>query len=244
MYFDLEKLGLSKNEAKVYEALLKLGSSTSGKIIKETGIYVSATYYTLENLIKKGLVTYITKANRKYFQASEPKQLISLIEEKNKTLIEIIDRLERIKVPIEESVNTIVYEGYKGLKSVYDRILQTLKKGEEYYVWGPRQIGDPINKPLDTMLINYHKRRAKKGIKVKIIFSKDIKDKILSDKEIIELMERKFVYALTNSFVLIYADRVINFLYTKRLIAIEIISQEVADSYRKFFKLMWKTAKP
>ena len=245
MYEELEKLGLSKNEAKIYIALLKIGPSTSGAIIKESGIYVSAAYYVLENLIKKGLVSHITKANRKYFQASEPKQLSFLVEEKEKILAEIIPQLESIKSNLnEEPVRTTVHEGFKGFKGVYDRILRTLKKGEEYYVFGARPMGDPFTKTLNIMLSNYHKQREKAGIKIKIIHNQDVKENLIKMTKDFKLMESRFMKNQTNSYTLIYADRVINFLYVKRLIAIEIISQEVADSYKEFFKLMWKVAKP
>lgn len=243
MLEELEQIGLSKNEAKIYLALLKIGPSTSGKIIKETGIHVSAVYYALDNLIKKGLATYVSKANRKHFQASDPEQLSLLLEEKEKILDKVIPDLENIQKPIEEPVITIVHEGYKGFKGVYDKILKTLKKGEEYSVFGARQIGDPSNETLNTMLINYHKQREKKGIKVKLIFNEDVRERILKKTKSFRYIELKFMKTPTNSHTVIYADRVVNFLFTKRLIAIEIISEEIAKSYKEFFKLMWQGAK-
>ena len=55
-------------------------------------------------------------------------------------------------------------------------------------------------------------------------------------------MDFRFSDIKTNSFVLIYNNRIVNFLYTERLIAIEIISNETYESYKKFFEEMWKTA--
>ena len=76
----LEELGLSKNEINVYLALLRLGRSTSWKLINETGITVSALYYCLDNLIKKSLVSYSIQANKKHFSAADPEQVILTLD--------------------------------------------------------------------------------------------------------------------------------------------------------------------
>ena len=238
----LEEIGLTKNEIKVYLALLKLGKTTSWKLTKETGIQVSALYYCLDNLIKKGLASYIMIANKKHFQAASPEQLIQLVENRKKQLEIMLPELKAIEKTSEERIETNVYEGYKGFKGIYDRLLRVLKKSDAYYVFGARQIGDKTNKNVHLMLLNFHKQREKKGIKVKIIFNKDVEKRVKTIAKKFKYMNYKFSDIKTNSFVLIYDDRVVNFLYTKRLIAIETISTEIVDSYKKFFEEMWKTA--
>ena len=54
----LEELGLTKNETKVYLVLLELGLTTTSAIIKRAGINTSKVYESLERLLKKGLVSY------------------------------------------------------------------------------------------------------------------------------------------------------------------------------------------
>src|SRR3989344_7302496 len=100
----LQKLGLLESESKVYLALLSLGSTSSGKIAKETELNRVSVYKALENLSKKGLVNYVIKANRKYFEAVNPRVLEDLIEEKKKQLDEI-----KKQVPLLEDM-------YKGTK--------------------------------------------------------------------------------------------------------------------------------
>ena len=48
----LESLGLSKNEAKTYLALLKLGSVPAGPLIKDLGMHRAAVYNLLDLLEK------------------------------------------------------------------------------------------------------------------------------------------------------------------------------------------------
>ena len=59
----LVSIGLTKGEADVYLTLLKLGNTTSGKIIKESKVSRSKVYDVLERLKQKGLVTEIIKKN-------------------------------------------------------------------------------------------------------------------------------------------------------------------------------------
>ena len=238
-----EEIGLSKNEIKVYLALLKKGKSTSGKLISETNIQVSALYYCLDNLIKKGLVSYSMISNKKHFQAASPEQLIQLQDNRKKQLQAILPELKSIQKESEERIQTNVYEGYKGFKGIYDRLLRVMKKTQEYYVIGARQIGDTTNETLNLMLTNFHTQRDKQGIKVKIIFNNDVKEEVKKTASNFKHMQFKFSDSQTNSFVLIYDNRVVNFLFTGRLIAIETISQEVYESYKKFFNDLWKSAK-
>ncbi len=240
----LEEVGLSKNEIKVYLALLKIGKTTTWKLTAETGIQVSALYYCLDNLIKKGLVSYIVIANKKHFQAASPEQLIQLVENRKKQLETILPELKEIQKGREERIQTNVYEGYKGFKGIYDRLLRVMKKGDTYYLFGARQIGDPTNETLHIMFLNFHKQREKKGIKVKIVFNKDVKENVKKVAKELKYMDYRFIDANTNSFILIYDNRIVNFLYTEKLIAIETISKEVYESYKKFFEEMWKSAKP
>jgi len=238
----LGEIGLSKNEIKVYLALLKLGKTTSWKLTEETGIQVSALYYCLNNLVKKGLTSYVMIANKKHFQAASPEQLVQLLDGRKKELEKILPELKTIQKESEERIQTNVYEGYKGFKGIYDRLLRVMRKGETYYVFGARQIGDKTNENVNLILTSFHKQRDKQGIKAKIIFNKDIEREVREVAKEFKYMDFKFSNIKTNSFVLIYDSRIVNFLYTEKLIAIEIISNEVYESYKRFFEEMWKTA--
>src|SRR3989344_7028357 len=126
---DLQELGLSNNEAKLYLALLKLGSTTTGPLIKASGIYRVMVYDTLEKLMNLGLVTYSLKKNRKYFEAEKPLQLLELIKNKELTAKQIIPELEKLNVskPLEQGA--FLYEGWKGIKAAQENYFKLMKKG-------------------------------------------------------------------------------------------------------------------
>ena len=65
----LREIGLLDNEVKLYLELLKLGETSTGPLIKKTGIASSRVYTSLNSLVNRGLVTFITKNNTKYYKA-------------------------------------------------------------------------------------------------------------------------------------------------------------------------------
>ena len=52
----LEEIGLTSGEAKVYLALLELGPSKAGGILRKSGLQNSVVHLCLNKLIEKGMV--------------------------------------------------------------------------------------------------------------------------------------------------------------------------------------------
>ncbi|MBI2148560.1 helix-turn-helix domain-containing protein [Candidatus Woesearchaeota archaeon] len=92
----LEEIGLTKNETKIYLNLLKIGSTTTGNIIKETGIHTSKVYDGLERLMHKGLVSYVIISNVKYFKAVDPERLIDFLEDKKNAINKQEEEIKKI----------------------------------------------------------------------------------------------------------------------------------------------------
>ena len=134
----LKDAGLTEGEIKVYLALLEIGSTTSGPIIKKSGISRSIIYTILEKLMNKGLVSYLTKEKTKYFQAAQPNKLLEYIEEKEEKIRQSKGEIEKI-LPIlikkQESAKQSevqLYQGLKGVRTayeyVYSRFIRNLQK--------------------------------------------------------------------------------------------------------------------
>ena len=92
----LKEAGLTEGEIKVYLALLELGSSTTGPIIEKSRIARSIVYQILNKLEQKGLVSHVTKAKRKHYQAAEPNKILEYIDEREKLLEENRKKVERL----------------------------------------------------------------------------------------------------------------------------------------------------
>lgn len=143
----LEKIGLTAGETKVYTALIKCGSTTAGAVIKESGMQRSAVYFCLDSLIKKGLVGYIIKNDRKHFEANRPESLFEFldgrkneIETQEKELKEFVPALfAKRKMAAEKEQEAKIYEGWKGVLNAYFDILEPMEAGDEAYAFSPTQ---------------------------------------------------------------------------------------------------------
>jgi len=177
----LEQIGLSKNEIKVYFALLELDQSSVTSIVKKSNIPYSKAYPTLDKLISKGLVSFVIRNNVRYFQISNPRNLIDFIKEKENQLAEqkkqietIIPSIESRRRNAEDKQEANVYESIKGITAAFNNIINTLHRGEEYLVF---TLGNELERQeLITFFNNYHKRRIERGIKVRLIANNSIKN--------------------------------------------------------------------
>ena len=84
----LQSLGLSKNEAKIYETLLRQGEVGVGVISEKSGVHRRNVYDSLNRLMEKGLVFEIVESAENKYQATEPKKLSEIVIEK----LEAVDR--------------------------------------------------------------------------------------------------------------------------------------------------------
>lgn len=176
----LEDIGLTKNEVKVYLSLLKIGQTTTSRIIKDVGINTSKVYESLERLLKKGLVSYTIIKNKKSWNAENPEKINSFLEEDKKNLerkqeesIKVIEQLKNLMNMETRESEYKIYEGVKGIKTSRENVLNVLKKGETFYLILSSFFGE--NK-LEAYFEDFQKRRAKQGIKYKAIFNDKLKD--------------------------------------------------------------------
>ena len=128
----LQKIGLNRNEAKIYLTLLKLKSAQAGKISKESQINRTTTYDSLKRLIEGGLVSFVISANKKVFKPVAPKRLLDRIKEEEETIEEILPELNSIFEGTKEKEESEIYQGKKGIKS----ILQDILNYKDYVAFG------------------------------------------------------------------------------------------------------------
>ncbi|MFW9793982.1 MAG: TrmB family transcriptional regulator [Candidatus Thorarchaeota archaeon] len=82
---DLTSLGLTKNEAKAYHALVKMGRSTARVIAEESGIPRSKVYETLDLLDKRGIIKKVTGSDPTEFDPAPVDAALDHLEEKVKS---------------------------------------------------------------------------------------------------------------------------------------------------------------
>ena len=235
----LEELGFTHNEALTYTALMEIGETTTGAIVKKTGLHRVLIYDALESLIKKGLASYVIKENIKYFQAADPQRLLNFIEEKEEQAKSIIPELALLQNQSHKKQTVSIYESIKGLKSAMNNMLNELTSKDYHYVFASGNMA-PIMGPYYDL---FQKIKQKKKIGTHIIYDISFKNQ---QSIITRTYGEKRFYPLTSfpTDTRIYQDKVLIVTYTANPpVAILIESQETANSYKKIFEGFWKKAK-
>lgn len=240
----LEKLGLNKNEVRVYSALIKRGISTTGPLIKELGISSSRIYASLQDLIKRGLVTYFVKNNVNHYQAENPKYFLKMVDELKTELKQVVQDLDKLKEYKEEKEYSVLFEGFNGFKQAFELILNECTKDDELLT-----VGFSPPEYAFTTLRNYLRKtdreRYKKKIPMKIIFDIKMKNTIGKDREKEPFTRVKYLPKgyITPAAMSIFKDYVIQWVWKEKPVIFVIKSKEVNESFRNYFKLLWDTAK-
>src|SRR3989344_475286 len=97
----LQRIGLTDGEIKIYLALLELGSTSTGKLTKKSGISGSKVYEVLDRLMNKGLANFIIKNGVKYFEAARPERLLDHLSEKE-------SEIEKEKAEVQKIIPELI----------------------------------------------------------------------------------------------------------------------------------------
>jgi sugar-specific transcriptional regulator TrmB len=243
--FILEEAGLAGNEVKVYLALLELGSALAGEITKKSGVNRTNVYDALDKLTEKGLVSYVIQANRKYFEAASPDNLINYLKEKEKDIRKrkelvnsALPELKLKRTLSREPQEATIYKGKKGLKSIAEDILDTKK---EMLVFGAE---GRFVQLFTHYAAQWHMRRGKLKIPLRIIYNEKIRAKKSKAKFPITKMRFNTHMYETPATTWIFGDKIVIVVWSDQPIATLIRSKEVANSYRQFFNVLWNNSKP
>jgi sugar-specific transcriptional regulator TrmB len=235
---ELQTIGLNKNEAKIYLALNELGQTTIGDIAKKSKIHRTNVYDAIENLVSKGLVSYVIKDNTKYFETTDPQNLQTMIKEKEEIVTALLPRLDMMHKLAASSCDVQLQTGIQASKRAMDSFLE---KNETIYVFGTPSI---VGQLIGPFLSNFHKRRIQKKIIMKHIYNTDAFERIKFLKALpytpVRILPAEYNSPVATNVV---GDEVIIIHWVKDPIIIRIKNKTLADVYRKYFELLWKKAK-
>ncbi len=237
----LEDFGLTEAEAKVYLALLELGSSPVGPVIKKAGMHRATVYDCLKRLMEKGVASYTLKRKMKFFEAADPGVFLSLMKEREKRFAEALPQLKLLKERAEIKQEVTVYQGKRGINTVLGMMLEELGRGGEYADFGVSGLFRTVMGPYWDF---WQKNKRELGIKSKCIFDERLK----SDRKLIGgyFGEAKFHPKEFSSptDTIIYNDKIILFIWTADPpLAVVIRNKRNAEGYRNQFNMMWRHAR-
>ena len=240
----LKELGFTLGEEKVYLALLKIGSATTGPIAKESKVSRSKLYEILERLAGKGVVSHFKKNKISYFQASPPERIVDYLKKKEELIKEQRIDFEK-NIPLFENLfkeskshhEAEVFEGMEGIKNVREIALRKMKSGETMFYFGNPESG---HENILGYWDDWNKRRIKKKIIAKIIYNFDAKNYAKRRKNqrytLVKSLPNK---GETHAWIEIYGDTLAIVLKHKTPMSIVIKNKLVAESFKTYFNILW-----
>lgn len=251
MYAELfQQLGLSNNEARIYETLLREGELPVGAISASSGIHRRNVYDTLNRLLEKGLVFEILESKENRYQAVRPNKLMELIQEKEHVLTSAMPELEKLFATTPPKESVYIYKGVEGWKN---NIRDLVRIGQDFYVFGAKGAwNDPRLRPTVEQAI---KELAKKNITSHILYERQAEKEIAQNVELFKQGGSKVQYRVipekysTKVSLEVFGDHTV-LLTNIGLSQIDakssftvIINQQIADAFRTWFQFMWDASK-
>ena len=238
----LEKIGLSKNEIDTYLTGLKAGPSTAGLLAKKTKLNRPLTYYILEKLKQKGLVSEFGKKHGKRFVMESPTRLKTIVEWKKKELTKLENQLENVASEIESHFSQKTkpskvkfYEG-EGLKNVALDILNTKEKIYRG-IYNIEHVTKIFNEPFAQ---TWSEERMRRKITNRALTtdpdSYPVPQKFREVKKLPENMQ------IESSFV-VYDDKVAVLSSPDELFAFVVESADFATTMKSLFEKVWQSIK-
>lgn len=246
----LRSAGLSDKEAITYIDLQQYGESQTGKICERTRIPSSYIYTVLNSLVEKGLVNYKIVNNIKVFRANAPDSLANLFEEKEekirnekKELLQFISKLKITPSQTERLSDFKYFYGLRGIKSLYTEIINSWKKGDEYYIASAPM--ESFSKLEGFFLDVVHKKRKKDKISLKILVNEkarkwgEVRKKMPLTEVRYLAIETTTEYGILNDyfFLISYGTEKGTEPY-----GLLIKDRNFARTYNVFFEMLWKMA--
>lgn len=239
----LEDLGLSPNEAKIYEALVEKGESSVSEISLHAKIHRRNTYDAIQRLINKGLCFEIFSSKENKYNAVDPDKLKEFLVEKQEKLDLALPSLKRKFVNRLATEEVYIYRGYEGQKNVWRDVLRV---GEDSFFIGAK--GAWFDPNLDAGRTAFFKEANRKKIKFIQLFDNEVKSKLPNfPNHFPGELQYRFLpkeYS-TNSAIHIFGDYVVTYTgvnigkIAKDVVIFMIHSKDLAESYRKWFWYMW-----
>ncbi len=241
----LLKAGLSIREIKIYTTLLSEGELMASQLAKKTELIRTNVYDILNGLTRKGLVAYVIRNGKKYFQAAESGKIIDYLNQQSRDLEETKEEINKILPKLKPLYNSTtrphieVYEGKEGMKTILamsiSESIRTKKEilGISVQQQKCRELAGPYH-------IRWYKDRERYKIKSRYLMS--VEEEVIPIKY--TFFKRLPKIAKNPNEIFIFGNVTTQFFFTGELFtAIVIKNKEITDNYRSYFEFLWKVIK-
>lgn len=241
----LTKLGLTIDQAKIYEVLLGTPLLPARIIAKNAGVGRELTYGLLKKLEEINLVERLSDKKIILFRVKHPRQIKNLLLKKEEEFLNAQksyhDTMGQILAEYNIAHNKPFikfYEGKDGLKKVYEHINKYAKE-----VRVIRSLYDYENSEIRAMITDQLQKQAEKNI-LSYVLSPALphmkEEKLLFDpkRNIVRKIVDKKNFSLPAQ-VIIYNNTVSITTMKDDIITTIIENKDIADTFKKVFEYAW-----
>ena len=241
----LLKLGLQKNTATIYLALLKAGEAKAQSLIKETGLHRMLVYNALDDLVGRGLATISHENHARIFHAEDPSVLTDQTRKLNELAEALVPKLRNLQEETPEAVRVRTLTGVEGFRTNLEDLIESAsqQKDREICIIGGAKDTDFYDATADWYLAYtdlLRKKKVKKRLLAPASYSSEFKKRFAAEKNT-EL--RTLGKGLSSpTYTRITEDMVALELYKPQLTVIQIKNPTLARAYLDSFNLLWNAS--
>jgi len=244
----LISLGLTGDEATIYNVLLEGGFMPARTVATRASIGRPLTYKILDDLIVKGVVEKKDTGGKiALFAPIHPRELEKLLEKKKTDIENTKKALDESLGPMISKYNLFIgkpnvqfFEGIEGIKKVLDDTL--VAPNVELCGYGDLE---SIMKYIPEINKEYSEKREKLGVKRKGFLLDTPRAREIAKNYHTKITENKFIKLKIDkleSIIQIYNNKV-SFVNLKEnsMIGIIIEDESIYKSHKAFFDYLWET---
>ncbi len=235
----LKNIGFSEKEAQIYLAMLDFGQALPGTIADRAGVKRTTAYFTINELVKRGLASKIKIRGYYHYQPLNPHILLSKQHKVFSDLEQIIPKLITRQGRFNNEPQVTLHYGKEGVIHVMEDSLSS--QGE---ICGWANVDEASTGYLKDYYPEYIRKKNQRGIWVRAILTEGPTGKQFQAKGKEELREAYLIphrlFPFANE-INIY-DNTVFIISHKDKLAVLIKNKTIAETQRSIFKLSWLAA--
>lgn len=246
----LNELGLSDSEVKIAKTIYLNPGISASQTAKLSGIRSSVIYYNLDRLTQRGFIHSIVKNEKKIYYFVELPAVREMLNNKRQRINLLEKNLEKIPLlnqAVEAGqVSVKFFEGWKGVLGAFFEAINSAPANSKAYSFVIGKLNQVELYRKEEIILKITEERRKKSIITNVIITES------AIKTIGRLHQRQggsIIRVIGDEFenpavINVYGSKVLIGIYEDEMAAILINNKKLADSFERYFKVLWAMSKP
>lgn len=245
MLKELQQLGFSEKEARVYVALAGLGTTSIGPLERKTKIHKQMLYPLLEDMRREGVVSTTLRNGRKQFSVADPDVLRTRAQAQQATAEALVPKIYAEMGADRAASEIKTYNGTLAVQAFFTKMLKQMPAGSNLDILGAG--GDAFLSTIGSKGLYFDRYEA-------LRISRDISHRQLMYENqrtadpsylVRRHVENRWLPEHFSQPIAthIWPDRISILFFDDSPQVIEIKSAKVADGFRNYFEMLWRMSR-